>query len=89
MSREPHDLPAVLFRENLTPPAEVRLYAAYKSTAPAHTDENCYLIVECKKKTRKDGRGQLEDYLHFSKACLGVWYNGKETLYLRKYPAKI
>jgi len=54
-------------------------------TAPSHTDENSYLIVECKKKTRKDGKGQLEDYLRFSKACLGVWYNGKETLYLRKY----
>lgn len=54
-------------------------------TAPAHTDDNCYLIVECKKKTRKDGKGQLEDYLRFSKACLGVWFNGKETLYLRKY----
>ena len=54
-------------------------------TDPGHTDDNCYLIVECKKKTRKDGKGQLEDYLRFSKACLGVWYNGKETLYLRKY----
>ena len=42
----------------------------------AHADDNCYLIVECKKKTRKDGRSQLEDYLRFSKACLGVWYNG-------------
>lgn len=49
-----------------------------------HTDDNCYLIVECKKNTRKDGKSQLEDYLRFSKASLGVWYNGKETLYLRK-----
>lgn len=54
-------------------------------TSQNHIDENCYLIVECKKKTRKDGRGQLEDYLRFSKATLGVWYNGKESLYLRKY----
>ena len=50
-----------------------------------HTDENCYIIVECKKKNRKDGKGQLEDYLRFSSARLGVWYNGKETLYIRKY----
>lgn len=49
-----------------------------------HTDDNCYLIVECKKSTRKDGKSQLQDYLRFSKAELGVWYNGKETLYLRK-----
>ncbi len=54
-------------------------------TGSSHSDDDCYLIVECKKKTRKDGRGQLEAYLRFSKACLGVWYNGKETLYLRKY----
>ena len=51
----------------------------------SHAEDNCYLIVECKKKNRKDGKGQLEDYLRFSKACLGVWYNGKETLYIRKY----
>lgn len=36
------------------------------------TDENIYIIVECKKKNRKDGRGQLEDYLRLSKARLGV-----------------
>lgn len=51
----------------------------------SHAESSCYLIVECKKKTRKDGKEQLEDYLRFSKACLGVWYNGKESLYLRKY----
>lgn len=50
-----------------------------------HSDDNCYIIVECKKKSRKDGKDQLEDYLRFSKATLGVWFNGKETLYLRKY----
>lgn len=43
------------------------------------------MIVECKKKSRKDGRSQLEDYLKFSNAILGVWYNGEETLYIRKY----
>lgn len=51
------------------------------------TDENIYIIVECKKKNRKDGRGQLEDYLRLSKARLGVWFNGDEVLYLRKYEA--
>ena len=54
-------------------------------TNDTHIDDNCYLIVECKKKNRKDGKSQLEDYLRFSKANLGVWYNGKESLYLRKY----
>lgn len=42
------------------------------------------IIVECKKKNRKDGRSQLEDYLRFSRARLGVWFNGNEKLYLKK-----
>lgn len=54
-------------------------------SSSSHTDDDCYIIVECKKKSRKDGKGQLEDYLRFSKANLGVWFNGKETLYLRKF----
>jgi type I restriction enzyme M protein len=49
-----------------------------------HTDDNLYLVVECKKKKRKDGQKQLEDYLRFSTARLGVWFNGNETLYLLK-----
>ena len=35
-------------------------------------DESIYLIVECKKKNRKDGKTQLEDYMRLSKAKLGV-----------------
>lgn len=46
--------------------------------------ENEYIIVECKKKNRKDGKIQLESYLKFSNARLGVWYNGNDVLYLRK-----
>ena len=53
-----------------------------------HNDDNLFLIVECKKQNRKDGKSQLEDYLRLSKAVLGVWYNGEETLYLRKYEEK-
>ena len=49
-----------------------------------HTFDNEYILVECKKKNRKDGKKQLEDYLHFSKAYLGVWFNGEERLFLRK-----
>jgi len=50
-----------------------------------HSDSNAYIIVECKRKTRDDGRSQLENYLQFSKAYLGVWYNGKDApLYLQK-----
>jgi len=49
------------------------------------SDDDIYIVVECKKKTRKDGRSQLEDYLRFCKAQLGVWYNGEERFFLRKF----
>lgn len=48
------------------------------------TENSIFLIVECKKKNRKDGRSQLEDYLSFSKATLGVWFNGDERFYIQK-----
>lgn len=47
-------------------------------------DDELYLIVECKKPNRKDGRKQLELYMQMSKARLGVWYNGNEKLCLIK-----
>ena len=49
-----------------------------------HTDDKLYLIVECKKPNRKDGRSQLEIYMQLSKARLGVWYNGEQKLCLLK-----
>ncbi|SFT19219.1 N-6 DNA methylase [Paenibacillus sp. BC26] len=48
------------------------------------TEDNISIIIECKKKNRKDGRSQLEDYLRFSKARMGVWFNGEERFYLVK-----
>ncbi|HEX7742026.1 MAG TPA: hypothetical protein VF442_06285, partial [Sphingobium sp.] len=40
--------------------------------------------LPCKKKNRKDGKTQLQNYLTFSKAALGVWFNGDERIFLRK-----
>ncbi|WP_273360500.1 N-6 DNA methylase [Anaerococcus octavius] len=57
--------------------------AVFSSNKKEYSD--CYIIVECKKKTRKDGKSQLEDYLRLSRAYLGVWFNGNEKLFLRKY----
>ncbi|MDR2526840.1 MAG: N-6 DNA methylase, partial [Rickettsiales bacterium] len=48
-------------------------------------DDNLYIIVECKKENRDDGKKQLQDYLRLSKAKLGVWFNGNERLFLKKY----
>lgn len=53
-----------------------------------HRDEDLFLIVECKKPDRRDGRDQLEDYLRLSRAYLGVWTNGHERLFLRKREAE-
>lgn len=47
-------------------------------------DDELYIIVECKKPNRKDGRRQLEIYMQLSKAKLGVWYNGEQKLCLLK-----
>lgn len=47
-------------------------------------EDGIYIIVECKKKSRKDGLIQLQDYLRFSKAKLGVWFNGEERLFIKK-----
>jgi type I restriction enzyme M protein len=48
------------------------------------TDDSLFIVVECKKKTRKDGLTQLQDYLRFSKARLGVWFNGAERIFIKK-----
>lgn len=55
---------------------------------PSHRDENARIIIECKKPNRKNGRTQLEDYLRFSVAEFGVWFNGKEKLFLKKRESK-
>lgn len=54
-------------------------------SSAAKTDDDIFIVVECKKKTRKDGRSQLEDYLRFCKAQLGVWFNGDERFFLQKH----
>jgi len=48
-------------------------------------DDTLYIVVECKKKNRKDGRTQLENYLTLSSAYLGVWFNGEERFFIRKF----
>jgi type I restriction enzyme M protein len=49
------------------------------------TYDNVYMIVECKQPTRKDGLSQLNIYLNLVPSVeFGIWYNGKEHLYLHK-----
>lgn len=42
------------------------------------TDTNLSIVVECKKKSRNDGKDQLQDYMRLSQANIGVWFNGNE-----------
>lgn len=46
--------------------------------------DEVYIVVECKRRKRKDGETQLKMYLGNSAAELGVWFNGAEHLYLQK-----
>lgn len=55
----------------------------FKTEEKKRGDE--YIVVECKKPTREDGIEQLKLYLKFSDAELGVWFNGENTHYIRKY----
>ncbi|PIW10889.1 MAG: N-6 DNA methylase [Caldiserica bacterium CG17_big_fil_post_rev_8_21_14_2_50_35_7] len=49
------------------------------------TYNNVYMIIECKQPNRKDGKKQLDIYLNLVPSVeIGVWFNGKEHLYLWK-----
>lgn len=47
-------------------------------------EDDLFIVVECKKKNRKDGLTQLKLYLDMSPAEVGVWFNGLEHAYLHK-----
>jgi len=47
-------------------------------------EDKVFIVVECKRKTRRDGERQLRIYLTMSSAQIGVWFNGNEHLYLHK-----
>jgi type I restriction enzyme M protein len=52
--------------------------------SPEHSEANLQVVVECKRKNRREGRQQLEIYLTLSAAEIGAWFNGNDHLYLRK-----
>jgi type I restriction enzyme M protein len=47
------------------------------------TFDNIYLIVETKRKDKKDGIKQLKSYIDPTPAEGGVWFNGTEIAYVR------
>jgi type I restriction enzyme M protein len=74
------------FRVRMRPSDEQKSYPVDIAvfSAPQRTESNLHLVVECKKKSRKDGREQLQLYLDMSPAELGAWFNGDEHLYVQK-----
>jgi type I restriction enzyme M protein len=74
------------YRVRKRPSDEPKTYpvdiAVFRSSGRA--EDELYLLVECKKKNRKDGVAQLKIYLDMSPAELGVWFNGDDHVYLRK-----
>lgn len=60
-------------------PVDIAVFAS-----PEKLEDQAYIIVECKRPTRADGERQLKIYLSMSTASLGVWFNGKDHLYLLK-----
>jgi type I restriction enzyme M protein len=51
---------------------------------PAKLEDDLFIIVECKKPERTDGEKQLKLYMSMSAATVGVWFNGRDHLYLHK-----
>jgi type I restriction enzyme M protein len=64
-------------------PIDIAIFETHKKN-----ENEIKIIVECKKKNIKDGISQLQDYLRFSTSELGVWFNGKERVFLRKIEKK-
>jgi len=74
------------FRVRRRPSEERKSYPvdiAVFSSDRRHEDD-LFMIVECKRKTRQDGEKQLRLYLTMCPAQIGVWFNGKDHIYLLK-----
>lgn len=65
--------------EDRSYPVDIAVFHSSKKT-----EEELFMVVECKKPERKDGEQQLRLYMDMSAAEVGVWFNGREHLYLRK-----
>lgn len=65
--------------EDKSYPVDIAVFHSAKKT-----EDELFMVVECKKRERKDGEHQLRLYMDMSAAEVGVWFNGGEHLYLRK-----
>lgn len=63
--------------------ADIVVFRNKRSKDP---NRNAYIIVEVKQEKRKDGIEQLESYMNATTAEFGIWYNGRDIVFLRKPP---
>jgi type I restriction enzyme M protein len=56
----------------------------FKDNTSKDPNKNAYIIVEVKREERNDGKEQLESYINATTAEFGIWYNGKDILFLRR-----
>ncbi len=71
-------------------PSDETVHGGYPVDIAVFKDEekqgDPFMIVECKQTRQQDGIKQLKIYLNLSPGTnIGVWFNGKEHVYLRKY----
>lgn len=53
----------------------------FNSTTNHDPASQAYIIVEVKKKDRKDGIDQMQTYCNNTTAEFGIWFNGKDIVY--------
>lgn len=61
--------------------ADIVIFSNEKSKDP---NQNAYIIVEVKKEKKKEGLEQLESYINSTTAEFGIWYNGRDIIFLRR-----
>lgn len=74
------------FRVRKRPSDEAKSYPVDIAvfTSDKKTEDEVFIIAECKEPERKTGVAQLKLYMDMSPAEVGVWFNGQEHEYLRK-----
>lgn len=60
-------------------PIDITVFSTAK-----HAPEDVRIVVECKRRNRKDGTEQLKRYLDMSNGEIGIWFNGDDHWYVRK-----
>jgi len=56
----------------------------FRDNTSKDPNRNAYIIVEVKNENRKDGIEQLESYMNATTAEFGIWYNGRDIVFIRR-----